>query len=110
MNDFKAFDRDRGKKSKKGRKAVRKSSKKLKRGRKDKDLTPDRSVESLVEELVAAGVIRSFGPTPVDRFVGAVATVDPLQRRHRRDSFPANGDVRQAFIEHCLLSLGHFIF
>ena len=103
---LKAFDRDRGKKSKKGRKAVRKSSKKLKRGRKEKDLTPDRSVESLVEELVGSGVIRSFNWTSIDRFIGAVGTVDPMKRKCKRDSFPSNGDIRIAFIEHCLLSLG----
>lgn len=106
MNCAKAFDRDRGKKGKKGRKAVRKSSKKLKRGRKEKDLTPDRSVESLVEELVGSGVIRSFNWTPIDKFIGAMATVDPLKRKCKRDSFPSNGDIRIAFIEHCLLSLG----
>jgi len=106
----KAFDRDRGKKNKKGRKAVRKSSKKMKRGRKEKDLTPDRSVESLVEELVGSGVIRSFNWTSMDRFIGAVATVDPFKRKSKRDSFPSNGDIRIAFIEHCLLSLGKFSF
>ena len=56
----KAHDRDRGRKSKKGRKSARKAAKKSKRGRKEKDLTPDRSLESLIEELVQAGIIRSY--------------------------------------------------
>ena len=57
---FKAHDRDRGRKSKKGRKSARKAAKKSKRGRKEKDLTPDRSLESLIEELVQSGIIRSY--------------------------------------------------
>lgn len=55
-----ALDRDRGYKGKK----PKKSSKKARRGgkkskkKKEKDLTPDRTTESLFEELVANGIIK----------------------------------------------------
>lgn len=51
-----AFDRDRGFKGKK-QKASKRGTKKSKK-KKEKDLTPDRTTESLFEELVANGIIR----------------------------------------------------
>merc|ERR1712136_315724 len=49
LNNLKmALDRNKGKKGKKGKK----SGKKGKKGKKDKDLTADRTIESLYEELV----------------------------------------------------------
>lgn len=55
-----AYDRDRGHKGKKPKKAskkTRKGGKKAKK-KKEKDLTPDRTTESLFEELVANGIIK----------------------------------------------------
>lgn len=55
-----AYDRDRGHKGKKPKKAskkARKGGKKAKK-KKEKDLTPDRTTESLFEELVANGIIK----------------------------------------------------
>ena len=119
MNDFcvvdlrhakkKALDRDRGKKVRRGRRTARKG-KKSKRGRRDKDLTPDRSLLSLIEELVTCGVIRSFPKTNIDDFIGGAALVNPLNRKWKRDSFAAFGDIRSAVIENCILPLGSFEF
>lgn len=53
-----AFDRDRGYKSKKAKKASKKVRGKKSKKKKEKDLTPDRTTESLFEELVANGIIR----------------------------------------------------
>ena len=58
-----AIDRDKGKKGKKGKKSGKKKKKKGKKSgkgkkkKKEKDLTPDRSIESLYEELVMEGII-----------------------------------------------------
>lgn len=53
-----AMDKDRGHKTKrKSSKKSRKGGKKSKK-KKEKDLTPDRSTESLFEELVANGIIK----------------------------------------------------
>ncbi|XP_072753682.1 IQ and AAA domain-containing protein 1-like isoform X3 [Anoplolepis gracilipes] len=57
-----ALDRDRGfkgKRAKKPQKRVRRSGKKNKR-KKEKDLTPDRTTESLFEELLTQGDIRQL--------------------------------------------------
>lgn len=53
-----AFDKDRGYKSKKQKKASKKTRGKKSKKKKEKDLTPDRTTESLFEELVANGIIR----------------------------------------------------
>ena len=57
----KAVERDKGKKGKisKKRKKGKKGQKKGKK-KKDKDLTPDRTTESLFEELVVNGIIKSY--------------------------------------------------
>uniref|UniRef100_H2YYL1 IQ motif containing with AAA domain 1 n=1 Tax=Ciona savignyi TaxID=51511 RepID=H2YYL1_CIOSA len=62
LNNLKmALDRDKGKKGKKGKKSGKKkgkkSGKKGKKGKKDKDLTADRTIESLYEEMVQQGVL-----------------------------------------------------
>merc|ERR1712226_1341863 len=51
-----AVDRDKGKKGKKGKKSGKKK-KGGKKKKKEKDLTADRTIESLYEELVAEGII-----------------------------------------------------
>ena len=58
---FQAVERDKGKKGKisKKRKKGKKGSKKGKK-KKDKDLTPDRTTESLFEELVMNNVIKPY--------------------------------------------------
>lgn len=97
-----ALDRDRaakGKKSKKSSKKARRSGKKGKK-KKEKDLTPDRTTESLFEELVTNGIIQRFPETPIKSFLGDMAYV-------ARDGInPAPGDVRQFIIENCILPLG----
>ena len=58
---FQAVERDKGKKGKinKKRKKGKKGQKKGKK-KKDKDLTPDRTTESLFEELVVNGIIKCY--------------------------------------------------
>lgn len=53
-----AFDKDRGYKGKKPKKASKKIRAKKTKKKKEKDLTPDRTTESLFEELVANGIIK----------------------------------------------------
>ena len=61
FNRSQAVERDKGKKGKisKKRKKGKKGQKKGKK-KKDKDLTPDRTTESLFEELVVNGIIKSY--------------------------------------------------
>lgn len=67
-----ALDKDRaqkGKKSKKASKKTRRSGKKNKK-KKEKDLTPDRTTESLFEELVANGIIKKYPEINLNSFLG----------------------------------------
>lgn len=96
-----ALDRDRavrGKKSKKNTKS-RRSGKKNKK-KKEKDLTPDRTTESLFEELVANGIIRKYPETWLRSFIGDRAYTE------RNGCNPTPGDIRQIIIEYCILPLG----
>lgn len=64
------MDRDKGnksKRSKKTQKRIRRSGKKNKK-RKEKDLTPDRTTESLFEELLTQGIIKLYRETPLADF------------------------------------------
>ena len=67
---FQAVERDKGKKGKisKKRKKGKKGSKKGKK-KKDKDLTPDRTTESLFEELVMNNVIKPYPKVKINLFL-----------------------------------------
>ncbi|KAI4472154.1 hypothetical protein MML48_1g18424 [Holotrichia oblita] len=80
-----AFDRDRGTKGKK-QKASKRGTKKSKK-KKEKDLTPDRTTDSLFEELVANGIIKKYPEVYFDQF---------------KDWF---GDLRQLLKEFCVLPM-----
>lgn len=97
-----ALDRDRatkGKKAKKSSKKARRSGKKSKK-KKEKDLTPDRTTESLFEELVINGIIKRYPETPLKAFLGDRSYVQ------RSGINPAPGDVRQVMMEYAVLPLG----
>ncbi|XP_011862615.1 PREDICTED: IQ and AAA domain-containing protein 1 isoform X2 [Vollenhovia emeryi] len=83
-----ALDRDKGfkgKRAKKPQKRVRRSGKKNKR-KKEKDLTPDRTTESLFEELLTQGIIKLHHQVSLNEF---------------------KGDIRQLIAEYCILPLGN---
>ena len=69
-----AVERDKGKKGKisKKRKKGKKGSKKGKK-KKDKDLTPDRTTESLFEELVMNNVIKQYPKVNLKEYLGKAA-------------------------------------
>lgn len=97
-----ALDKDRankGKKSKKSNKKARRSGKKNKK-KKEKDLTPDRTTESLFEELVTNGVIKRYPEIYLKSYLGDKAYAV------RSGINPTPGDIRQVLIEHCILPLG----
>ncbi|KAG5668405.1 hypothetical protein PVAND_016345 [Polypedilum vanderplanki] len=100
-----ALDKDRaakGKKVKKGGKKARRAGKKSKK-KKEKDLTPDRTTESLFEELVVNGIIVKYPEFYMKQFLGDRAYAA------RPSTNPALGDVRQLMKEYCILPLGSAI-
>lgn len=97
-----ALDRDRaskGKKPKKSSKKTRRSGKKSKK-KKEKDLTPDRTTESLFEELVMNGIIRKCPEKYLNSYLGEISFVA------RSGLNPTPGDVRQVITQYCVLPLG----
>ena len=74
-----ALERDRGKKGRKKKKGKkkRKGGKKGKK-KKGKDLTPDRSLESLVEELVENNVMKLIPEQRMAEFIGKEWPYQPL--------------------------------
>ncbi|XP_025270729.1 dynein regulatory complex protein 11 isoform X2 [Camponotus floridanus] len=104
-----ALDRDRGfkgKRAKKPQKRIRRSGKKNKR-KKEKDLTPDRTTESLFEELLMQGIIKLHREVSLDEFKGEKSFVNYDLRMKEKDPLPALGDIRQLIAEYCILPLGN---
>ncbi|XP_014471228.1 PREDICTED: IQ and AAA domain-containing protein 1 [Dinoponera quadriceps] len=106
-----ALDRDKGfkgKRAKKLQKRVRRSGKKNKR-KKEKDLTPDRTTESLFEELLTQGIIKLHREISLDEFKGEKSFANYDLRKKEKDPLPTLGDVRQLIAEYCVLPLGDHV-
>ena len=67
------------------------------------NLTPDRTTESLFEELVVNGIIVKYPEFYMRQFIGDRAY------SARPSTNPALGDVRQVLKEYCILPLGSAI-
>ncbi|XP_017764087.1 PREDICTED: IQ and AAA domain-containing protein 1 [Eufriesea mexicana] len=104
-----ALDRDRGfkgKRAKKSQKRIRRSGKKNKK-RKEKDLTPDRTTESLFEELLTQGIIKLHREIRLSDFKGEKSFTNHNLREKEKDPLPMLGDIRQLIAEYCILPLGN---
>ncbi|XP_076656348.1 dynein regulatory complex protein 11 isoform X2 [Halictus rubicundus] len=104
-----ALDRDKGlkgKRAKKSQKRIRRSGKKNKK-RKEKDLTPDRTTESLFEELLTQGIIKLHPEVALNDFKGEKSFTNSNLREKGKDPLPAIGDIRQLIAEYCIIPLGN---
>nr|XP_014288223.1 IQ and AAA domain-containing protein 1 [Halyomorpha halys] len=103
-----ALDRDKSRKSKKGKKAGKKGRRggKKSKKKKEKDLTPDRTTESLFEELVTNGIIRKYPEVYMSTFIGERACANLTLRQDGKDPQPGLGDIRQIMMEYVVLPLG----
>ncbi|KAF5278956.1 hypothetical protein FQA39_LY05634 [Lamprigera yunnana] len=102
-----AYDRDRGFKGKKQKKASKKTkrgSKKTKK-KKEKDLTPDRTIESLFEELVTNGIIKKCPEVYFKDFIGERSCHYPMPYNKGNEPTIDLGDFRQILTEYCVLPL-----
>ncbi|XP_011311368.1 IQ and AAA domain-containing protein 1 [Fopius arisanus] len=102
-----ALDRDKGhkgKRAKKAQKRVRRSGKKSKR-KKEKDLTPDRTTESLFEELLTNGIIKHVPEIYLNSFKGEKSYANFELWDKGRDNLPTIGEIRQLVSEYCILPL-----
>ncbi|KAI4493349.1 hypothetical protein M0802_009409 [Mischocyttarus mexicanus] len=106
-----ALDRDKGIKSKRGKKTqkrIRRSGKKNKK-KKEKDLTPDRTTESIFEELIVQGIIKLYRETPLADFKVEKSYANYELAQNDKDTLPTLGDIRQLINEYCILPLGNNI-
>ncbi|CAK8678578.1 unnamed protein product [Clavelina lepadiformis] len=108
-----ALDRDKGKKGKKGKKSGKKkkkkgkkSGKKGKKGKKDKDLTADRTIESLYEELVQQGVLAPCPEVWLSQYIGDYSYLGTTLRQVDLEPMPSLSDVRQLVALYGILPLG----
>jgi SpoVK/Ycf46/Vps4 family AAA+-type ATPase len=112
-------DKGKGKKGKKGKKKGKKGKKgKGKKKKGEKDLTPDRTIESLYEELAQEGVIKKYPKTRISDYIGDFSYLATTLRQMPRDPastdknaekiepMPSLADVRRLITEHCILPLG----
>ena len=89
------------KKRKKGKKKAGKKGKK----KKDKDLTPDRTVESLYEEMVMNGIIQPVQDIKLGEFIGEMNNVGSILKMSGKDPIPGASDVRRLLAEYCILPM-----
>jgi len=103
-----ALARDLASKGKKMRKASKKKGRtgKKSKKKKEKDLTPDRTLESLFEELVTNGIIRKYPEVQLPEFRGERSYAAHDLRKQGKDPLPSLGDIRQVILEYCILPLG----
>ncbi|KAI4467650.1 hypothetical protein MML48_2g00000914 [Holotrichia oblita] len=109
LNEALAFDKAKGKK-RKGKKGKNKGKKgkgkKGKRGKKNKDMTGNRSTEDLFQELVDNGIIHTYPVTHLSEFRGDMSYSNWEKRNDEYDPPAALGDIRQAITLTCILPIG----
>lgn len=69
---------------------MRRSGKKNKK-KKEKDLTPDRTIQSLFEELLAQGIIKLYRKSSLDEFKGEKPFANYELREKEKDPLPTLG-------------------
>ncbi|XP_069502115.1 IQ and AAA domain-containing protein 1-like [Ambystoma mexicanum] len=100
-----AVDRDLGK-ARKGKKGGKKKGKKGGKKKKEKDLTPDRSLDSLYEELVLQGILKPAQNVHLMDFVGDFSYLGTTLRQGNVEPMPSLLDVRWNIALHAILPLG----
>ncbi|KAG9277922.1 IQ and AAA domain-containing protein 1 [Astyanax mexicanus] len=104
-------DREKGKKKKKTKKANKKKKKKAKKGgkkkkKKEKDLTADRTIESLYEELVLEGILTRPHNVKLSEYLGEYSYLGTSLRQANIEPMPSLSDVRQLIALYGVLPLG----
>uniref|UniRef100_A0A8D0GKE3 IQ motif containing with AAA domain 1 n=1 Tax=Sphenodon punctatus TaxID=8508 RepID=A0A8D0GKE3_SPHPU len=103
-----AVDREREKKQKKGGKKKKKGKKggRKKKSKKEKDLTPDRTIDSLYQELVEEGLLIKAKKVKLSDYVGEYSYLGTALRQVDIEPMPSLTDVRQLIALHGILPLG----
>lgn len=89
-----------------GKKGGKKGGKKDKgkKGKKEKDLTANRTIESLVEELTETGILQKYSPCKLESFLG-----EPDLISHSQNSqnfiIPSMTQLKEVLTEYCILPM-----
>ncbi|XP_071399760.1 dynein regulatory complex protein 11 [Centroberyx affinis] len=100
-----AVDKDKGGKTKAIAKK-KKGSKSGKRKKKDKDLTADRTLESLCQELVEQGLLKQTNNVKLQDYLGDYSYLGTTLRQNDIEPMPSLSDVRQVLSLYAVLPLG----
>ena len=108
-----AVERDAGgKKGKKGKKGGKKKGKKGKKdkkgkkGKKEKDLTADRTMESIFAELVNENILQKCPPAKIADFLGDANHLFGTMDKANVVADPSWSQIRHAAVESCIIPLG----
>ncbi|KAJ8003910.1 hypothetical protein DPEC_G00153300 [Dallia pectoralis] len=103
-------EREKKKKQKKGKKGSKKKKKKgkksVKKKKKVKDLTADRTIESLYEELVLEGFLIRPMNIKLSEYIGEFSYMGTTLRQAAIEPMPSLWDVRQLIALYGILPLG----
>ncbi|KAJ3092087.1 Dynein regulatory complex protein 11 [Quaeritorhiza haematococci] len=91
-------------KKKSGKKGSGKGKKGKGKGKKEKDLTANRTMESLVEELVQTGLLQKYPPTPIKSFVGDFNLLAPSNSKAPVVE-PTLSELQRCLTEYCVLPM-----
>ncbi|KAL7884540.1 hypothetical protein AOLI_G00073100 [Acnodon oligacanthus] len=100
-----AVGRDKGGKAKAAAKK-KKASKSGKKKKKDKDLTADRTTESLCQELVEQGLLKPAENVKLQDYIGDYSYLGTTLRQTDIEPMPSLSDVRQVIALYAVLPLG----
>ncbi|XP_058493439.1 dynein regulatory complex protein 11 isoform X1 [Solea solea] len=100
-----AVDKDKGGKTKANAKK-KKGSKSGKRKKKEKDLTADRTLESLCQELVELGLLKKANNVHLQDYLGDFSYLGTTLRQYDIEPMPSLSDVRQVISLYAILPLG----
>ncbi|XP_054480142.1 dynein regulatory complex protein 11-like [Anoplopoma fimbria] len=93
-------------KKKKNKKGNRKKKKKTKKKKRDKDLTADRSLQSLCEELILEGFLIQPMDIKLSDYIGECSYLASTLRQVNIEPMPSLSDVRQLITLYTVLPLG----
>ncbi|XP_035031635.2 dynein regulatory complex protein 11 [Hippoglossus stenolepis] len=100
-----AVDKDKGGKTK-GNAKKKKGSKSGKKKKKEKDLTADRTLESLCQELVEQGLLKKPNNVALQDYLGDYSYLGTTLRQYDIEPMPSLSDVRQVLTLYGILPLG----
>nr|XP_046247355.1 dynein regulatory complex protein 11 isoform X2 [Scatophagus argus] len=100
-----AVDKDKGGKTK-GNVKKKKASKSGKKKKKEKDLTSDRTLESLCQELVEQGLLKQANNVRLQDYLGDYSYLGTTLRQNDIEPMPSLLDVRQVLSLYAVLPLG----